>query len=79
MPRSLKTAGWSQFMFTASIGLADQVTRRLNSPAAAMLARPMTIRLTVSHRVRVMPWLHASRWVPASSSRVSSGAPRRCR
>jgi hypothetical protein len=58
-----------------SMGLAHQVTTRLPSPAAVMAARPVRASLTASQRVRVTLWFHTSRWVPASSSRVISGAP----
>jgi hypothetical protein len=60
-----------------SIGLAHQVTMRLSSAAVAMLARPIRPSLTASQRVRVTLWFHASRNVPASISRVTSGAPQK--
>ena len=50
---------------------------RLNSPAVAMLASPIRPTLTVSQRLRVTLWVQASRWVPVSSSRVTSGAPQK--
>ncbi len=40
-----------------------------------MAARPPTVSLTASHRVRVTDWLQARAKVPVSSSRASSGAP----
>ncbi|WP_345154652.1 hypothetical protein [Nonomuraea rubra] len=33
--------------------------------------------MIISHRVLVMLWFHTSRCVPASSSRVISGAPQK--
>ncbi len=53
---------------------------RLSSPAVAMATRPIRpIRpsLAAIQRVRVTLWFHASRKVPASSSRVTSGAPQK--
>ena len=64
-------------MLALSIGLDHQVTMRLSSPAAAMLARPTTPSLTASQRVRVTLWVHARRKVPVSSSRATSGAPQK--
>ena len=57
------------------MGAAHQVTIRLSSPAVAMAATPITVSLTASQRVRAMLWFQARRRVPASSSRVISGAP----
>ena len=48
---------------------------RLSSPAVAMAARATRPSLAASQRVRVTLWFQASRNVPASSSRVTSGAP----
>ena len=50
---------------------------RLSSPAVAMAARPIRPSLTASQRVRVTLWFQASRKVPASISRVTSGAPQK--
>ena len=64
-------------MLTRSMGLNHQVRMRLSSPATAMLARPTTPSLTASQRVRVTLWVQASRKVPVSSSRATSGAPQK--
>ena len=67
-----ETASWE----AQSIGLPHQVVMRLSSPAVTMAASPMKPSFTASHRVRVMESrFQASRKVPASSSRVTSGAP----
>src|SRR5450755_26913 len=59
------------------IGLAHEDTVRLNSPAAAMLARPIRPSLTAIQRVRLTLWFQVIRKVPASSSLVTSGAPQK--
>ena len=48
---------------------------RLSPSVTAMAARPPTVSLTASHRVRVMDWFQARAEVPVSSSRAISGAP----
>ena len=58
-----------------SIGPAHQVMSRLSSPVVTMAARPIRASLTAIQRVRVTLWFQARRNVPASSSRVTSGAP----
>ena len=58
-----------------SIGLAHQVMTRLISPVVSMAARPVRASLAAIQRVRVTLWFQASRKVPASSSRVTRGAP----
>jgi hypothetical protein len=58
-----------------SIGPAHQVVMRLSSPAVTMAVRPIRPSLNAIQRVRVTLWFQASRKVPASSSRVTSGAP----
>src|SRR6266568_7575885 len=60
-----------------STGLAHQVTTRLSSPAVTIAARPVRASLAAIQRVRVTLWFQASRKVPASSSRVTSGAPQK--
>ena len=50
---------------------------RLSSPAVAVATRPVRASLAAIQRVRVTLWFHASRKVPASSSRVTSGAPQK--
>jgi hypothetical protein len=57
-----------------SIGPDHQVSSRLNRPAVAMAASAPTPSLVASQRVRVTLWVQASWKVPASNSRVSSGA-----
>ena len=86
-PRAANTSGSSRLKLidscepdtaaTRSTGLAHQVTMRLKSPAVAMAARPIKPSLTASQRVRVTLWLHARANVPASISRVTSGAPQK--
>ena len=44
---------------------------------AAIAARPVSPTFVASQRDRVTVWLHTSRWVPASSSRATSGAPQK--
>jgi len=48
---------------------------RLRSPAMAALATAPRPSFTASQRVRVTPWVHARRKVPASNSLEMSGAP----
>jgi hypothetical protein len=48
---------------------------RLRSPAMAALATAPRPSFTTSQRVRVTPWVHARRKVPASNSLETSGAP----
>ena len=60
-----------------AMGSAHQVYIRLSASVTAMAARPVRASLTTSHRVRVMPWVQASRQVPVSSSRAISGAPQK--
>jgi hypothetical protein len=59
----------------SSIGLDHQVTARLSSPVIAIADRPANPTLVASQRRRPMLWLQASRCVPVSSSRATSGAP----
>ena len=58
-----------------SSGCDHQVTARVSTPTATAAASAVTPSLMASHRVRVTDWVQASRWVPASSSRATSGAP----
>ena len=58
-----------------SSGCDHQVTAKVSRPTAAAAARVVTPSLVASHRVRVTDWVQASRCVPASSSRATSGAP----
>jgi hypothetical protein len=60
-----------------SIGPDHQVTMRLSSPAVAIATRPIRPSLAAIQRVRVTLWFQASRNVPASSSRVTSGEPQK--
>ncbi|MFD0467110.1 hypothetical protein ACFQ0B_01380 [Nonomuraea thailandensis] len=80
-PRPPNTSGPISGNSTAarSSAAAHQLTARPHSPPATAAATPMSASLTASQRVRVMLWLHTSRCVPDSSSRVISGAPRRAR
>src|SRR6266542_2467478 len=70
---------WSNGPYTAaaarSSGAAHHVTSALSSPVTATVAVPATASLTASQRVRLMLWVQTSRWVPASYSRATSGAP----
>jgi hypothetical protein len=87
MPRASKTIGKRRgrkkptgavplvALAALSIGLLHQLTARLSSPAAAIAIRPVRPSLVASQRVRVTLWFHTSMWVPASSSRVTRGAP----
>jgi hypothetical protein len=59
------------------MGAAHQDCMRLTASVTAIAATPVSVSLTVSHRVRVMLWLQASRQVPVSSSRAISGAPQK--
>jgi hypothetical protein len=43
----------------------------------AIAARPVSVSLTAIQRVLVTLWFHASRRVPFSISRVTSGAPQK--
>ena len=58
-----------------SSGCDHQVTAKVSTPTAVAPARAVTPSLVASHRLRVTDWAQASRWVPASSSRATSGAP----
>ena len=53
------------------------MTARLSSPTATAAASAVTPSLVASQRVRVTDWFQASRWVPVSSSRATSGAPQK--
>ena len=59
------------------MGAAHQACSRLNASVTATAATPISVSLTISHRVRVMLWFQASRQVPVSSSRAISGAPQK--
>ena len=59
------------------MGSAHQACMRLSASVTAMATRPISVSLTVSHRVRVTLWFQASANVPASSSRAISGAPQK--
>jgi hypothetical protein len=82
-PRAAKTCGENRPSWVwpsgnppaASTGAAHHQTSALASPAIAMAVRPVSASLTSVHRVLVTDWFHASRNVPASSSREISGAP----
>ena len=50
---------------------------RLSASVTAMAARPVSVSLTTSHRVRVMLWFQARVNVRVSSSRAISGAPQK--
>jgi hypothetical protein len=58
-----------------SIGADHHVATRLRTAAASIAASVPRPSLVASQRVRVMLWVQASRWVPVSSSRATSGAP----
>jgi hypothetical protein len=60
-----------------SIGFDHQVTARLRAPTATDAATAVTPSLVASQRVRVTDWVQTSRWVPASSSRATIGAPQK--
>ena len=83
MPRAPNTTGEKRVSVPTdtgnpparSIGLAHQVMSRLSSPVVSMAARPTAASLTAIQRVRATLWFQARRNVPASSSRVTSGAP----
>ena len=60
-----------------SIGLDHQVTASVRIPMSAAVVSATKPSLVASQRVRVTLWFHASRCVPASSSRATSGAPQK--
>jgi hypothetical protein len=61
----------------ALIGPDHQLNSALSRPEVATAARPTMPSFTAIHRVLVMSWFQASRYVPASSSRATSGPPQK--
>ncbi len=59
----------------ASSGSDHHVNSAANTAVTTIAAAASTTSFVASHRPRVTPCVHASRWVPSSSSRASSGAP----
>ena len=59
------------------MGSAHQAYMRLSASVTAMAARPVSVSLTASHRVRVMLWFQARANVRVSISRAISGAPQK--
>ena len=87
MPRVAKISGLNRppvntevlapRLMARPMGSAHQAYMRLSASVTAMAARPVSASLTVSHRVRVMPWVQTSANVRVSSSRAISGAPQK--
>lgn len=56
-------------------GRLHQFRTHVNRAAATRIAALSTAIFTINHRTRVIPCVHASRWVPCSTSLATSGAP----
>ena len=57
-------------------GVTSWTTAKM-ARVTAVVASPVSVSLTVSHRVRVLLWFQASWQVSVLSSRAISGAPRK--
>ena len=82
MPRMANATGVSRAgrlprvsLSAPSSGADHQVTASVSTPMATAAPSSARPSLVASQRPRVTLWVQTSRWVPASSSRATSGAP----